>query len=534
MNKYISNIKNIALGVIISGLSMTFGACTDDLNQTPHTGVTSGQVYSTVDGYRSVMAKIYGTYTLVGQEKGGGVDISSNSGYDLLRCLFHLQEGPTDECAYRWMSGDNLYSMAYMQWDATEPNVSDVYYRLYYAIAVVNEFLRHTGDESISKFSSEEQAEIRRFAAEARFVRALDYYLVLDLFGKGPYVDINTPSTAYTPEAYNAKQLFDFIESEIQDIETLLPEGAEYGRAGREAVWALASRMYLNAERFTGQSYATQCITYSNKIIQGGRFTLEADFAKLFNGENHKRTNEIIYGIYADGTHAMTWGSGTNLVHGCCGSDNSQDPTKYGIKSGWGNYRVRGEYVDLFGDVASSTDSRCLFWTDGQTQYLDKAMDDGASGYHSEKWTNLTDDGQPASDAAVDGCNTDFPMLRLAEVYLNAAEAVLRGGEGMTRQEGLALVNAVRARAHGDESGNISDAQYNLDFMLDERGREMLYELVRRSDLIRHDKFTTDKYIWQWKGGVVAGKAVDKRFNYYPIPASEIAANPNLSNTEYK
>lgn len=532
--KTIKNIIRtaIAAGVVAAG-AIVAPSCTDDLNQTPHIGFTSEMVYSTADGYRSVLAKIYGTYTLVGQEKGGGADIASYSGQDLLRCMFNLQEGPTDECAFRWMSGDNLYALAYMQWDATDPMISDVYYRLYYSIAVVNEFLRHTDDKSIAGFTPQEQELIRQFEAEARFVRALDYWFVLDLYGKGPYVDVNTPTTSFTPEAYDSKQLFDYIESEIKDLEQLLPDTNDYGRATKATVWALASRMYMNGEVYTGTSHATECITYSKKILDTGRFSLEPDFAKLFNADNHKRTNEIIYGIYADGENAMTWGSGTNLVHGSCGSDNSQDPTKYGIKNGWGNYRVRGEYADLFGDVFTSTDGRCLLWTDGQNQYFDTALDDGACGYHSEKWTNLTDEGEMSGNPATDGANTDFPMFRLAEIYLNCAEAVLRGGQGMSRSEALALVNAIRTRAYGDDSGNISDAQLNLDFILDERGREMLYENIRRTDLVRHGKFTTSAYVWQWKGGVAAGRAVDSRYNRFPIPASEISANPNLSNPEY-
>lgn len=533
MKPTIDKFKSMVKAMVLIAVMTAFGSCLDDLNQTPHIGVTSDAVYSSVEGYRSVLAKLYGTYSLVGQEKGGGVDISSNSGYDLLRCLFHLQEGPTDECAYRWMSGDDLYSLAYMQWDPSERNISDVYYRLYYSIAVANEFLRHTDDGNIAKFSADEQAEIRYFAAEARFMRALDYWFVLDLFGKGPFVDIDTPTTAFTPEAYDSNALFEYIESELKDIETILPETSAYGRANKATVWALASRMYLNAEIYTGKSYATECITYSNKIIDSGRYSLEPDFKKLFNADNDKRTNEIIFGLYADGVNAMTWGSGTNLVHGCCGNDNSQDPRKYGIESGWGNYRVRGEYAELFGDVETSADGRCLLWTDGQNQYFDTSLDDGKCGYHSEKWTNLTDEGEMSGNPATDGANTDFPIFRLAEVYLNCAEAVLRGGEGMTRKDALGLVNEIRTRAYGDDSGNINDPQFNLDFILDERGREMLYENIRRTDLVRHGKFTTDRYIWQWKGGVAAGKAVNSRFNRYPIPASEVAANPNLSNPEY-
>lgn len=518
--------------VVAAAVSLTLTACTDDLNQKPHTGFTADAVYASVDGYRSVLAKVYGTYTLVGTEKGGGADLSTNYGHDLLRILMHLQEGPTDECAFRWMSGDNLFSLAYMTWDPTTPMVSDGYYRLYYSIAVVNEFLRHTDEGSIAGFSEADKAEIRRFAAEARFVRALDYWFVMDLFGQGPYVDSSTPTTAFTPPAYDRQQLFDLVEGEIKALEELLPLTSDYGRANKAAVWALASRMYLNAEVYTGRSYADECIEYSKKVIDAG-YSLEPDFKKLFNAENHKRTNEIIYGIYADGVNAMTWGSGTNLVHGCCGSDNSQVPNKYGIESGWGNYRVRGEYAELFGDIDNCADSRCLLWTDGQNQWFDTALDDGACGYHSEKWTNLTDAGEMSGDPAKNGADTDFPMFRLAEVYLNCAEAVLRGGSGMTRAEALGLVNDVRRRAYGDDSGAISDAQFNLDFMLDERGREMLLENVRRTDLVRHAKFTTAAYIWQWKGGVAAGRAVDPRFNIYPIPANEISANPNLSNPTY-
>ena len=124
-------------------------------------------------------------------------------------------------------------------------------------------------------------------------------------------------------------------------------------------------------------------------------------------------------------------------------------------------------------------------------------------------------------------------MFRLAEVYLSAAEAVLRGGTGMSRQEALALVNEVRERGYGDVAGRISDAQFNLPFMLDERGRELYHEMHRRTDLIRFDRFTTGSYLWQWKGGTLDGTSVNDRYNIYPIPLSELSANTNLSNPLY-
>jgi hypothetical protein len=110
-----------------------------------------------------------------------------------------------------------------------------------------------------------------------------------------------------------------------------------------------------------------------------------------------------------------------------------------------------------------------------------------------------------------------------------AAESVLRGGSGMSRAEGLQLINDLRQRAYGNNAGNITDTQYTLPFILDERGRELYLEGTRRTDLVRYDYFTTSSYLWQWKGGVVDGRSVDSKYNYYPIPASELSANPNLA-----
>lgn len=516
---------------LAAAIAMLMGSCTNDLDQKPVIGENSTTVYSTLTGYQSVLAKIYGSYTLVGQEKAANADLSSYNGQDLLRNYFNLQEAPTDETAMRWLSGDNLSALSYMTWDSTDSWISDTYYRLYYTIALCNEFLRYCGDGSISGFTAEEQAEIRTYALEARFMRALTYYFVLDLFRQGPFVDENTPSSGVTPESYNGQQLFDFIESEIKDIEDGLSDTPGYGRAGKAAAWALAAKMYLNAEVYTGTSHATDCITYCNKIIGSGRYSLEPDYRKLFNADNDKRTNEIIFAFITDATEATTWGSATYIVCGSCGSDSSQDPSAYGLTAGWGSWRVRGEFYDLFAD--GTADSRCLFWTDGQSQYLDTALDDGTQGYYSEKWTNLTDTGEAASDSGADGCNTDFPVFRLADVYLMAAEAVLRGGQGMTRDRAIELMNMLRERAYGNYTGYVADSQFNLDFIIAERGRELYHECTRRTDLVRFGMFTTSAYIWQWKGGVVDGRAVADSYNVYPIPATELSANPNLSNSLY-
>lgn len=175
-----------------------------------------------------------------------------------------------------------------------------------------------------------------------------------------------------------------------------------------------------------------------------------------------------------------------------------------------------------------------MFYTDGQSQYFTGAIDNQAEGYFYEKFTNLTDEGVAASNSAATGCSTDYPLFRLADVYLMAAEACLRGGAGLSRSEALDLVNQVRLRAYRqDESGKNHRCRPDARLSACERGRELYLESVRRTDLIRFDRFSTDSYLWQWKGGVLDGRAVNARYNIYPIPDTDHTANPNLSNPLY-
>lgn len=525
-------------------------ACTDDLNQRPQTEVDADAVYANPENYQMVLAKLYASFVIAGQEEGGGnADIASNNGHDFLRGYFNLQEGPTDEMAATWLSGDKMEGLSYMTWDADDPWVADTYYRSYYTIALCNEFLRHADDGAISGFSADHQAKIRQYRAEARFLRALSYYFVLDLFGKGPFVDETMPVGAFTPEAYTNAQLFDYIESELKDIEDQLQDrtAVVYGHAPQGAAWALLARLYLNAEVYGAGNHYTDCITYCKKVITAGYSLAKAPvkytsgdveievpaYATLFSADNDKRTNELIFNFVVDGTYTVSWGATTYIVCGECGNSSAQNPADYGLTSGWGMFRVRGEIPALFGDVDNTQDSRAMFFTTEQNQWLTKSIDDQSYGYFGVKFSNLSDAGQPASDTAADGASIDFPMFRLADVYLMAAEAVLRGGSGYTKDEVLGFVNELRERAYGDQSGNINAAQLTLGFVLDERGRELWWECTRRTDLIRYGLFTGGEYLWQWKGGVVDGRSTNSRYNVYPIPTPELSANPNLKNENY-
>ena len=226
----------------------------------------------------------------------------------------------------------------------------------------------------------------------------------------------------------------------------------------------------------------------------------------------------------------------------------------FGVATYWNCLRARPQLVDKFADGdsrgnfgsrnrAAYTDSPEEGWykVDGDTKYVYQdrpkeiiGHDETTSGWLINKWTNLTDTGETASDTRVNGAETDFPMFRLADVYLMLAEAVLRGGEGATRSDALGYVNQIRNRAYGNDTGNIADADLTLDFILDERARELYTEATRRTDLIRYNRYTSG-YTWNWKGGVKDGKDVDSKYTVVPIPEAELSANPQLKaiNTQY-
>ena len=187
-------------------------------------------------------------------------------------------------------------------------------------------------------------------------------------------------------------------------------------------------------------------------------------------------------------------------------------------------YLDRPDYT--YSIEAASFDARAKFYTEGQNLEIED-VSQFTDGYAITKFSNVSSTGVPGPDPTFP--DTDFPMFRLADVYLMYAEAVLRGGSGGDISTALGYVNMVRERAYGGSGGNIAEADLTLDFILDERARELYWECHRRTDLIRFGKFSNTTYLWPWKGGVAEGASVAETFDVFPIPSSDLGANPNLT-----
>lgn len=527
--------KFLSIIAVFAGL-FAFTSCTEDLNTVPldDDEITAASVYDDPASYKQVLAKLYAGLAVSGQQgPAGNGDLSGlDEGFgQYLRGYWYLQQLPTDEAIIAWNDG-NLRDLHDMDWSASNEFITNMYYRIFYQIAVCNEFIRETTDAKLSDrgVSDALRAEIEVYRAEARFLRALSYWHALDLFANVPFVTEEDNVGAFFPEQISRSDLFSYIETELLDIEGTLIDAKqnEYARADKAAAWTLLAKLYLNAEVYTGTAKNTECITYCKKVLDEN-YVLETDYENLFLADNHL-ADGVIFPIAYDGQNTKTWGGTTFLINAAIGG--TMVPSDFGVSGGWAGIRTTSGLVNKFDDVSGITDSRAMFHTDGQALEISDIFE-FTEGYGITKFKNVTSQGAAGSDGTHP--DTDFPMFRIADVYLMYAEAILRGGTGGDANIALGYLNDLRQRAYGDNTGDIASGEMTLDFILDERARELYWECHRRTDLVRFGKFAgTGDYLWPWKGAVADGQAVDDRYNIFPLPSSDVTANSNLTqNPEY-
>jgi hypothetical protein len=506
-------------------------SCTKKLDTKPIDPLvtTSATVFDNPASYKQFLAKLYGSLALSGQKGQFGapeIQASDEGTTCFLREYWAAQEVTTDECINAWGDG-GLVEYHGGNWSDGNLYVQLMYERLFINIAYCNEYIRDV-NAKLGGLTGSLKADATQFVAEARFLRSYFYYIGMDLYGNVPFADETQLPGTFIPKQISRADLFKYVESELIAIQPLLadPGANEYARADKAADWALLSRLYLNAKVFTGTDRYTDCITYCNKIIASGKYALHSNYPNLFLADNNSYRDEIIMPIAEDGTNTQSYGDMTFVIH--AGVGGSEDAANgFGIASGgWGGNRLTTSFVNkVFADPSGNTDKRAIFYTNGQTLTITNPTI-FTQGYLSAKFKNITSTGARGSnDTFVD---TDFPLFRFSEIYLNYAEAVVRGGSGGDQATALAYINKIRTRAYGDASGNINAGQLNLSFLIDERGRELYWEAFRRTDLIRFGLFTGGDYLWDFKGNVQAGQATDAHLNVFPIPASDRLLNSNL------
>ncbi|MCP2037935.1 RagB/SusD family nutrient uptake outer membrane protein [Chryseobacterium sp. HSC-36S06] len=509
-------ITRNTIAAALLGLTLTVSSCVDDLRQEPVTEITAASLYKDFGNYKNLLAKLYGGLAVGGQSGGdGNGDIAGiDGGFSIYtRLLYTMQVVTTDEAVIGWNDG-SLHEFHKMIWTPANEFSNAMYYRLYTEIAYCNEFIKNTTDEKLGEngITGENLNEAKAMRAEAKFLRAQAYYHLLDLYGNVPFVDETTFGTV--PKQIKRAELFTYVEDQLKESEAELkaPKANDYGRLDKAAAWSLMARLYLNAKVYNGTERYADVIANCEKVISAG-YSINPSYANLFLADNHVNNPENIFSVVYDGQRTQTNGGTTFLVHAAIGG--TMNAADFGVNGGWGGLRTTKAFVNKF----EASDNRGRFHTDGQTLEIND-LGNFNDGYAFIKYKNLKSNGTPGiHDNWVE---TDLPLYRLADIYLMYAEATLRGGGGNTATA-IGYVNALRTRANASTISTI-----NLDFILDERARELSWELTRRTDLIRFGKFTSSAYLWPWKGNAKDGIAVAEYRNLFPIPTNDLVVNPNL------
>lgn len=537
----------------------------DDLNK--------GNIDPNVDANPNITglySKCYAGLIMEGNDGNADFSIDDAGKSTLLRNLFNFNEVPTDE-AVCWWSDGGIADVAYNKFDPGNATLKNLYYRLMSNISYENHFL-----------SLDAAKADRTKYAEVRVLRAYNYFLMLDFFGDPTFIDKISPETPRQAHSYNSKFeegktytraellqlgrefLFNWVESELLAAEPDLLEAKpetdsdpDYGRIDKGTCWLLLSRLYLNAGTYLnndGQNnqywdkaleYAERVINSDYKLFDDSKMSNEAKangykpYDLLFMGDNGSNgaSCEALLPLMQDGDKTQGYGGSIFFVAALWDGtmQTVTDKNAATTANSWSGMRVRPQFVEKFfthpkevvnkkaSEIrAMNVDDRAILWGKDRTLEIG-ANDKFVKGIATPKWNNnYSNGGTPHDSYNVD---IDFFLFRVAEAYLNAAEAEMHlNGESSAKAK--KYIDALRNRAHARPR-----ASYTLNDVLDERARELYCEGLRRTDLIRFNQFGGSQatYNWELKGGSPNGTTFAKTYNVYPLPSSEVLSNKNLT-----
>ncbi|NDW08450.1 RagB/SusD family nutrient uptake outer membrane protein [Dysgonomonas sp. 520] len=519
MKKIIYNIKRIMYisAVIMTSLAMVT-ACTDDLDTEEKGPNVEQDPYQDPDNYPILLSKIYAGFSrigLTGPDGDGDVPSSADQGKtNFLRIYFNMQELTSDEAKCAWNDNDEKYYSQSMM--MPDNSIGYMFYqRCMTNIAFANEFIRNTANPVV------EVNDLDRMREEARVLRALNYYFLIDLVGNPGWITDEHPiDGSYKPKQIGREGLFDWIESEliaVLESGTLKDYSAyTYGMVTNQMVQTILAKLYINAEVYTGKARWSDALKYASMVTSHAGLKLEDNYQNLFCADNH-RSSEIIFALSYDFDYARDWGGTKFIMAASSNADVVGDLLNF--TDGWAGNRATQQLANLF----SGSDKRALFYKSDRTKEMD-VLGDFKSGWSVVKFTNRAWDGADNPRGNTEWPDTDFPLFRLADVLLIQAEAELRSGSS----NAVNTFNKVYAHSR---TGLSPKTSITLQDILDERGRELYWEAHRRTDLIRFGKFSTG-YNWAWKGGVKDGKDIDKKYELFPLSTRHLTGNPELEQTE--
>ncbi len=514
------------MALIFTGLAFFSQSCTD-LDEELFDTVTSENFFQTDEEFVAALGQAYSAFSGLGNHAA----------------LWSSNSLASDELVVTtkggdWFDGGILIQLHQHEIAPDNGFINGAWTQIYSGIATTNRL--------IFQFEQLDSPSSAAFIAELRGLRALWYYWALDAFGNVPlqvdFTDTSNPSTASRQEVFN------FVESELNAIIDLLPaenSSATYGRMNRWTALALRSRLYLNAEVYTGTARWADAAADAEAVMNSGLYSLNPVYADNFAVEN-SGSPENIFVIPYDKVFATGFNWGAMTLHYA-----SQGVFQFTYQP-WNGYSAVEEFYNSYIDpeqnpgpqgfvyrglnddpnATGTQDARLSnfivgpqFNADG-TQAVDPGFEstdpDGTGLNFTPEINEIFPNGWRQGGARIgkyefeiggtENLDNDFVIFRLGGIMLTKAEAEYRMGN---TAEALAIVNQIRSRAGVDPFTELNDEN-----LLAEMGREMFAEMTRRQDLIRFGRYQD---AWWEKD---PSDATDELF---PIPQPQIDANPNLT-----
>lgn len=527
-----SMIKKICM----IGLGLTFfsQSCTD-LEEELYSQVTADNFFQTEQEFIAALGQAYSSF--------GGM---GNHGH-----LWSINEISSDELVVTtkggdWYDGGVLLQLHQHEFAPSNGFFNNAWGYMFGGVNTANRLIFQF--EQLAQDDPSKQESSGKFISELRAIRALWYYWLMDSFGNVPLVTSFTVAEGEeSPPNAPRASIFNFVENELNAVLDDLPtakDASTYGRMTRWVALSVLTKLYLNAEVYTGVPQWQKAIDAAEEIVNDGPFSLEGVYRNNFVVNNQNSTENIFVYPY-DKVFAGGFNWNMMTLH-------YASQTVYRLTSQpWNGYSVVEEFYNSYVDPAQNPGPQGLVWKNLATEQVQGTIDERLSNFvvgpqFNPDGSRAVDPGFDTSDPdgapltftpqineiypngwrqggarigkyefEVGGTNNmsnDFVMFRLGDIILSLAEAKWRLNAGDA--EALSLVNQIRERAGVTPYGSLT-----ADNLLAERGREMFAEMMRRQDLIRFDRW--DEPWWEKTSS-------DPKYKLFPIPQQQLDSNENL------
>jgi hypothetical protein len=561
LTRKFSNIFGLIVAILLMGVG---NSCTK-LKQNIYSVVpNNGGFWQTPAQVQAGVAAAYGTLT----------GISESSSWS------ELVEVSTDECIVPirgadWLDGDEHVQEWQHTWTSQHPNVNSAWQEISTGIGQCNFVI------SVVNSLSTPPSNLAQINAELKTLRDFYYWMAIDAFGDYPYItnyNTNPNTVSQTPRA----QIYDSITDDLIANAQLLPANVDattYGQITKWFDYCVLARLYLNAQVYTnttanpGQvgsaptSVYGKCVSICDSIINSGLFTLAPGYFDNFSTTNSSLLTggENIFSIPFNKVSigGQNWEMQTlhyqnqinfNLSgqpwNGFCSDADFyytfDTSSTYTVSAGTtyrtfndqrtGQYLVGQQYSAQYNYppdknvIVATTNPDITPLQDVQFSIplifspTVATLSDASGAFRGAGVRNIKYFPEAGTSGSADN---NEALFRLAEIYLIRAEADIRAN-GSASATSVNLVNAIRTRAYsGSSANNWTAGQVTLANLLAERGRELAWEDVRRTDQIRYEVTSGAPYFTAARNPQKT-QDPDQHTLIFPIPAPQITSNPNL------